>query len=247
MRLAVIADVHANAAALDATLAVIEARGVDATVCLGDLVGYNAEPAACVERVLEACDVVVAGNHDRDCLHVAQAGTHKVARLALDWTREQLSPAQRAAVAALPAVAIGADYVAAHGSYLSEIYVSGYVTSTMLEKNLVAIARRPGWPRVALCGHTHVPMLGWWDGETVHESPLRAPEAWPETAASVLVNPGSVGQPRDGDPRAAFALLDLDARRAEIVRVPYDLDHACAAIARAGLPLELAARLREGR
>jgi diadenosine tetraphosphatase ApaH/serine/threonine PP2A family protein phosphatase len=247
MRIAVIADVHANVSALEAVLGAIEARSVDQIVCLGDLVGYNAEPARAVAMVDEACDVIVAGNHDRDCLHTAQEGTHKTARVALDWTRQQLGPREREILAALPPLAVTEHYVAAHGSYLSEIYVSGYVTSTMLEKNLIAIDARSGWPTVALCGHTHVPMLGWWDGQTVHESRISSPEEWPARARSVLVNPGSVGQPRDGDPRAAFAVIDFDARRVESVRVPYDIDRACTEIERAGLPTSLAERLREGR
>lgn len=247
MRIAVIADVHSNLPALTAVLDAIAEHAVDITICLGDLVGYNAEPGPCIERVREACDVVVAGNHDRDCLHTPQAGTGKSARLALDWTRDQLDASQREYLAALPALAMADRWVAAHGSYLSDIYVSGYVTSTMLEKNLMAIAAREAWPTLALCGHTHVPLLGWWNGVTVHEDNMRAPAHWPRDARSVLVNPGSVGQPRDGDPRAAFAVIDFEARRVESHRVEYDIDATCAAIERAGLPLEHAARLREGR
>jgi diadenosine tetraphosphatase ApaH/serine/threonine PP2A family protein phosphatase len=247
MRLAVIADLHANAVAVDAVLAAIRALAVDAIACLGDLVGYNAEPAACLALVRDSGAAVVAGNHDRDCLTEASAGTHRVARAALAWTRAQLAPADLAYLASLPALAVSPTHVLAHGSYLSEVFVTGYVTSTMLEQNLRAIAARPGWPPLALCGHTHVPMFGWWDGATVHETGLARPESWPATARAVLINPGSVGQPRDGDPRAAFAVIDLAARRVEGHRAAYDVEHACAAIARAGLPPGLAARLREGR
>ena len=247
MRIAVIADIHANLAALDAVLAHIARHVVDATICLGDLVGYNAEPHACIDRVREACSTVVAGNHDRDCLNPPAPGTTRLARQAIDWTREQLDAERRGYLAELPALALGARYVAAHGSYLSEIYVSGYVTSTMLEKNLFAIAARDGWPAVAACGHTHVPMFGWWDGSQVHESALRTPERWPRNARAVIVNPGSVGQPRDGDPRASYAVIDLDARALRVERVAYDIEATCTANARAGLPDELSARLRVGR
>jgi len=219
---------------------------VDATVCLGDLVGYGGSPVACVDRVREACTFVVAGNHDRDCLVEASPGTRKQARIALDWTRDQLGTTQRAYLEALPPLHRGDGFVAAHGSYLSTIYVSGYVTSTMLEKNLRAVAAREGWPPLALCGHTHVPMLGWWDGELVFESNLDRPETWPATSRAVIVNPGSVGQPRDRDPRASYAVIDVQARTTRIGRVAYDIDRACDDIHRAGLPGELADRLREG-
>src|SRR5262249_1647267 len=135
---------------------------------------------------------------------------------------------------------------AAHGAYLSDVFVSGYVTSTMLEDNLRAIAARPGWPRLALCGHTHVPMIAWWDGGAVVEHDGGAPGRWPVSARGVLVSPGAVGQPRDGDPRAAFAVIDVEARAVEVRRVAYDIARTCAAMRAAGLPDELAARLREG-
>lgn len=247
MRIAVIADIHANLAALDAVLARIAELAADAVVCLGDLVGYNAEPTPCIDRVRQACAVVVAGNHDRDCLHAPQPGTNKLARHAIEWTRDQLDGPHRAYLAALPPLVRTDDYVAAHGSYLSDIYVSGYVTSTMLEKNLIAIAARDGWPAVAMCGHTHVPMFGRWDGVAVHESGLREPETWPRSARAVILNPGSVGQPRDGDPRASFAVVDFETRAVHIERVDYDVERTCAANARAGLPPELSQRLREGR
>jgi predicted phosphodiesterase len=247
MRIAVIADVHANVAALDAVLDRIARERVEATICLGDLVGYNAEPGPCIDRLRAVCTTIVAGNHDRDCLHAPQPGTTKAARQVIDWTREQLDDDHRGYIAGLPALVRTAHYVAAHGSYLSEVYVSGYVTSTMLEKNLAAIAGRDGWPVLAMCGHTHVPMFGWWDGIAVHESKLAAPDTWPRNARAVIVNPGSVGQPRDGDPRASYAVIDLEARALHVARVAYDIERTCEANARAGIPDELSARLREGR
>lgn len=247
MRIAVIADVHANLAALEAVLEAIAADAVEATICLGDLVGYNAEPAACIDRLRQACSTIVAGNHDRDCQNAPQPGTNKAARQVIDWTRDQLDAEHRAYLVGLPVLARTEHYVAAHGSYMSEVYVSGYVTSTMLEKNLLAIAARDGWPQLALCGHTHVPMFGWWDGAAFHESALGAPDTWPRAARAVIVNPGSVGQPRDSDPRASYAIVDLEARAVHLTRVAYDIDRTCAANQRAGIPAELSARLREGR
>ena len=247
MRLLVAADVHANLAALEAVLDAARHERADGWLWLGDLVGYNAEPAACVHLVRALGGTIVAGNHDRDvCQGAPGRGTGSAARLAQEWTRAQLDSRDLAWLEALPSLALGPRFVAAHGSYLSDVYVSGYVTSTMLDDNLRAIAARPGWPRIAFCGHTHAPMLGWLAGDSVEERKLDRPESWPQ-GATVLVNPGAVGQPRDGDPRAAFAIVDLDARRVEVRRVAYDIGRACRALSAAGLPEALGERLREGR
>lgn len=250
MRLAVIADVHANAPALDAVLAAVAAEKADRVVCLGDLVGYHADPERVVAHVRGSCDVVVAGNHDRDVTAGAPVpGTGGLAQAVQEWTRARLAPEDVSYLAGLPSHVIDASgFVAAHGAYLSDVFVNGYVTSTMLEKNLLALSRRDGWPRVALCGHTHVPMCGWLgaDGSTV-EAPFRDEATWPASAKSVLVNPGSVGQPRDGDPRAAFAIVDLARRTATVRRVAYDVERTVARLAAEGLPAVLGERLREGR
>lgn len=248
MRIAVISDVHANLPALAAVLEAIDRRAVDHVVCLGDIVGYHGEPGACVTEVRARCRIVVAGNHDREATRAEPTpGTRNAARQVLAWTRTQLDPDATAWLEALPTHVVTDHLVAAHGAYLTEVYVSGYVTSTMLEENLRAIAARPGWPTIALCGHTHVPMMAWWDGTEVVERRADTPTPWPTGARTVLLNPGAVGQPRDGDPRAAFGVIDLDARAFAVHRVPYDIDRTCAALRAAGLPDELAARLREGR
>jgi diadenosine tetraphosphatase ApaH/serine/threonine PP2A family protein phosphatase len=249
MRVAVIADVHANAPALEAVLEAASHSGIDALVCLGDIIGYNAEPAACVEAVRQAADVVVAGNHDVDTVRSeAGAGTNSEARCVLEWTRRQLGPPELDYLSCLPAiVVVPGAFVAVHGCYLNGIHYSGYVTSTMLATNLRAIAAHGDWPRLALCGHTHVPMCGWLDGDDCAEPTFEGTLRWPADAAAVLLNPGSVGQPRDGDPRAAFAVLDLEAGSVELRRVPYDVERAVQAIRHAGLPDSLTERLRSGR
>jgi predicted phosphodiesterase len=248
MRVAVIADVHANLAALEAVLARIEACGAERLVCLGDVVGYNADPAACVDLVRRRAHTVVAGNHDVDVARgTAAAGTHGQARQVQDWTRTRLDSADLDWLGGLPGLALDpAGLLAAHGCYLNTLFYTGYVTGTMLETNLRAVAARPEWPQVALCGHTHVPMCGWLGAEGAVEARFDGAVDWP-AGTTVLVNPGSVGQPRDGDPRAAFALIDPQARRAELLRVPYDIERAVRALHQAGLPEALGERLREGR
>lgn len=250
MKLAAVADVHANHHALEAVMAAIEAAGVDLVVWLGDLVGYNAEPGKCVARIREEpSNVVIAGNHDRNTVsQKPHWGTNAVACQAQKWTRAQLTADELAYLAALPALAVDKrGFVAAHGCYLNDTHVNGYVTSTMLEANLEVIASKNGWPTVAFCGHTHTPLCGWLEKDSVKEDRLENPLHWPASATAVLINPGSVGQPRDGDPRASFAVVDLDARRIDVKRVPYDIEGAARAIIAAELPPSLAERLSEGR
>jgi len=248
MRLAVIADVHANRPALEAVLEAVERLAPDRVLCLGDLVGYNAEPSECIARVRAAADAVVAGNHDVDVLtQQPLEGTAAEARLVQAWTRARLSTEDAAYLGGLPNKLTDPAYVAVHGCYLNPSHVNGYVTSTMLQKNLEVVAADPDYPVVALCGHTHTPMCGWLLLDECVEPRRQDHAVWPAKARAVLLNPGSVGQPRDGDPRASFALVDLEARSFEVTRVPYDIEAAVDAIRRAELPPGLGERLREGR
>lgn len=243
-----IADVHANLPALDACLEELDRRRVDRVVCLGDVVGYGAEPRACIEVLRARGIATVRGNHDHDVAGTElQAGTGSAARVVLGWTRRELDELDRRWLGELPAhlVLDPPGVVLAHGCFLNDVFFRGYVTSTMLEANLRAIAGNASWPRVALCGHTHVPMCGWLAGDAVEER--RALASWPERASAVLVNPGSVGQPRDAEPTACCAIVDLGARTAEVLRVAYDVEAAIAALRGAGLPEELGLRLLEGR
>jgi diadenosine tetraphosphatase ApaH/serine/threonine PP2A family protein phosphatase len=164
------------------------------------------------------------------------------------WTALQLEDAHLGYLDSLPGRVVWDDaFVALHGCYLNDSHVSGYVTGTMLEANLQRIADRGNWPRLAFCGHTHIPMCGWLaGGECVDERAAGRLE-WPADANAVLINPGAVGQPRDGDPRAAYAMVDTTRRSVEFIRVAYDVGAAQAAIRDASLPDTLAERLAEGR
>lgn len=249
MRIAVLADIHSNLDALRAVLGTLDECDFDQLVVLGDIVGYNARPNECVQLVRERADTVVVGNHDVDAFAGAPViGTHSEARMAQHWTRAQLSTEAASYLVELPRIAIEpGEFVAVHGCYLNDRHYTGYVTSTMLRANLVAIANNDQWPQLAFCGHTHSPMLGWATDEEPLENDLEQQVTWPQDAPAVLVNPGSVGQPRDGDPRAAFALVDTDARSVDVRRVEYDLQAAHQAVLDAGLPAQLAQRLMEGR
>ncbi|MCB9585332.1 MAG: metallophosphoesterase family protein [Polyangiaceae bacterium] len=247
MRVGVIADVHANLAALDAVLAALRTQDVSEVICLGDIVGYNAQPRECVDRVASACSATVFGNHDHDIQNPATTmGTRAVARMVQTWTRERLDSSQLDWLASLPNHLIHEQgFIAVHGCYLNDHHYSGYVTSTMMPANLERIAAREDWPNIGLVGHTHTAVAAWlYAGQVIERADAVC--EWPAQAKAVLLNPGSVGQPRDGDWRASFGVLEVDRNRFEIHRTEYDLESTIAAINAAGLPAELGERLKEG-
>jgi predicted phosphodiesterase len=251
VRLGLFADVHANAGALEAVLLRFARERVDRLVCLGDLVGYNAEPRLVIDRLRESGAVLVAGNHDRDALRdLPMVGTTSAAAAAMRWTAEALGPGERAFLAGLPNRHVEPGlFVAIHGSFLNDVHTYGYVTSTMLKQNLDVVSGRADLPALAFCGHTHVPMFGALDrdGECSEVRELAAPVAYAGDARAVPVNPGSVGQPRDGDPRAGFAIADTVRREVTICRTGYDIERARMRILQEGLPEILAQRLALGR
>jgi diadenosine tetraphosphatase ApaH/serine/threonine PP2A family protein phosphatase len=249
MRLAVIADAHANLPALQSVLQRIETIGVDSILCLGDTVGYNAQPAETLDLVLARCAHVLAGNHDVDIATGREiAGTSATARIVQEWTRDHLDSARLDALRNLPATLDAGDaFIARHGSFLGNDPTNGYVTSTMLDENLRAI-RDAASASVAFCGHTHVPMIGWLADDVCFEPRVDGTEhCWPADVEAVLINPGAVGQPRDRNPRAAFAVVDLVRRSVAWHRAPYDIAGATHAIQRSNLPSTLVDRLVEGR
>jgi predicted phosphodiesterase len=249
MRLAVISDPHSNLAALEAVVEDVRREAPDAIVCLGDLVGYNAEPCETLGLVRQMAGFIVVGNHDRDATRaVPAAGTSSAARQAQTWTAETLTADDRLFLDTLRSILVEpGEFVAVHGCYLNDSHYSGYVTSTMLEANLQSVASRPGWPTLAFCGHTHVPLCAWTRGGRTTELTAPTLAEWPRDADAIILNPGAVGQPRDGDPRAAYALVDTRTRTARFKRVPYDIERTIDGIRRAGLPAELGERLRDGR
>lgn len=249
MRLAVLGDIHANLPALESVIAALRTIAPDLIVCTGDLVGYNAEPVECVDRVRDLGATVVAGNHDADvAAGLAATGTNDVARIVQQWTRARLDTSRLEWLAALPPVAAEDGWMARHGSFLGGDPTLGYVTGSMLEENLQAIAAMEAAP-VAFCGHTHVPLMGWLTGSAYAEVSAGTGETvrWPAGAKAVLINAGAVGQPRDRDPRASFVVVDLARRSATWHRVEYPVERAADAVLRAGLPSTIAERLREGR
>ena len=237
MRYALIADVHANLEALQAVLRDVTAQGVDRVVCLGDLVGYNADPGPCLELVAGLEPIWVAGNHDRAVTgQIGVEGFNRTAVHAVEWTRRRLSPAELALLAAMPLRAVvGADLVAVHGAWHPE---TGCETVRLdnddrRRLSLEALASHPTGNRICAFGHTHRVGIFEWRGGPART--LDGDEVVLEGGAYYLVNPGTVGQPRTMDRRATYMVLDTTQRRITVRRVAYHFAAAFRKSGRAGL------------
>jgi len=247
MRYLVLTDIHANLEALETCLADARNRRYDQTLVLGDLVGYGGDPNAVIARVLALKPVaVVRGNHDKVACGVDQAeGFNAVARNAAHWTYEVLTPEYRDWLAALPQGPTVVDDVVeiCHGSPFDE---DAYIFDELDAVRALKVSTRP----LCLFGHTHYPVSFELSGESIESiGGAAAAEAQIQMrdGCRYLVNPGSVGQPRDGDPRAAYAIVDTVRRRVELIRAKYPVEAAQAKILDAGLPEVLAQRLAVGR
>jgi diadenosine tetraphosphatase ApaH/serine/threonine PP2A family protein phosphatase len=239
MRVAVISDIHANERALRAVLAEIDANPPDEIWCLGDVVGYGPAPNECCTLVEERCDVVLVGNHDLVALgELGAGGFNDDAAAAARWTSEQLNDRSRAFLSGLePSVRLhGCELF--HASPLDPVW--DYVLTAEGAYAALVETTEP----VVLVGHSHVALaIG------LIDDALRGGLAPDGTRAELngrwLFNPGSVGQPRDGDPRAAWLDLELGGS-AEFHRVEYPIDETQNDIRDAGLPAGLADRLAHG-
>ena len=239
MRIAVLSDIHSTIVALEAVLSSIDS--VDAVWHCGDVVGYGPDPDGVVARLIEIGATGVRGNHDS-----AAAGGNEIdwfntdARAAMEWTRRRITPETRAWLAALPLSRTEGDFTLVHGSPRDPIWE--YVTSLPVARaNIAALTTRWG-----LHGHTHIPIC--WredDGRIEAVSPANG-STLALDARRVLLNPGSVGQPRDGDPHASYLVIDTDTSRCAWTRVPYDIDAVQSAMTDQGLPPRLVARLSYG-
>jgi diadenosine tetraphosphatase ApaH/serine/threonine PP2A family protein phosphatase len=239
MRVAVLSDIHSNLVALDAVL--LHAGAVDAIWHLGDVVGYGPDPDAVVARLVERHATGVRGNHDAAAIGGSEIDWFNAdARAAAEWTRGTIAPGTRAWLADLPDRLLIEDVTLVHGSPRDPL--REYVTDRLsAAENIEMLETRHG-----LHGHTHVP-VAWVAAPDrvvlVHAANEHRLELDPQRT---LLNPGSVGQPRDGDPRASYLVLDLEARLVTWHRVPYDIAPVQSAIRAAGLPGRLADRLAVG-
>jgi diadenosine tetraphosphatase ApaH/serine/threonine PP2A family protein phosphatase len=239
LRVAVIADIHANLAALEAVLEAIETAEVEEIWCLGDLLGYGAEPDACAELVDRHCAISLAGNHDLAVLGQLQlTDFSEMAAAAVEWTRDNVTEDTLELLRGLKPEGERNGISLFHGSPRDAIWE--YVLSG--EQAEACIDAQPD--PVALIGHSHIALFF----TRAKRGEVRGAQANDGAEIDLgddewLINPGSVGQPRDGDPRAAWLDLDTEAGAARFHRAPYDIERAAASISAAGLPQQLADRL----
>ena len=247
MRYLVISDIHGNLEALETVLTVVDGQ-YDKVLVLGDLVGYGADPNAVTDRVRElAPHMVIRGNHDKVAAGLDDGESfNAVARSAVLWTYEALTPDNRDYLKKLPAGPQVIDDLLeiCHGTPFDE---DVYLFDDLDALRAFEAASRP----VCLFGHTHVAV-----GFRYEDSALEIVAGPGDTAGlrleftpegRYLINAGSVGQPRDGDPRAGAAIVDVSARQIELFRIPYPIEEAQRKIRLAGLPEVLAKRLSLGR
>ena len=240
MLIGIISDIHGNREALDTVLAAVERLSCDKVVCLGDIVGYGAEPGYCVDRVREVSDWVVAGNHDYAALgkiNIEYFNTH--ARQATLWTRDQLSDDHKKWLADLDLVQVEEDCTFVHGSLDSPELFDYVQTSYDAFLTMERMTTKP-----CFIGHSHVPITFLLNEVITYT--LDA-EVDITEAQKAIVNVGSVGQPRDNNPLASFATYDTETQVSRIHRIEYDIEKSAASILEAGLPEFLAERLRVGR
>ena len=242
MKVAVISDIHGNKQAFEATLEAVAASDAAEVWCLGDLVGYGADPDACVELAREHAAVCLAGNHDLAVTgEIPLDEFSRGASLAVQWTQEVIAPDNLALLASLSPTGEEGRVGLYHASPRDPVWE--YVLSTLLADLCLDVQRH----RLCLIGHSHVALsFGRREGEPTTGEPRRDGAQLDLGAGEWLLNPGSVGQPRDGDPRAAWLLLDLDEPSVSFERTDYDIAGAAAAIRAARLPDSLAERLEYG-
>jgi len=240
MRFAIFSDIHANLEALEAVLKDARERKCTHFVCLGDVVGYNASPRECVKRIRELDCPVVKGNHDEQAsLPAPSSDFNELAERAIKWTRDNLTDDDKKWLRDLPLQRRVHDFTIVHAT-LDTPGQWSYVFN-----NLDAAASFT-YQRTNVCffGHTHVPMVFIRDQGVRRE---RIEHIRIETARKYFINAGSVGQPRDGNWRAAYCIYDVENNLVELLRVKYDLATVQRKIAEAGLPRLLAERLAIGR
>ena len=247
MRYLVLTDIHANLEALDICLADAKTRGYEKTLVLGDLVGYGPDPNTVVERLRALNPVaIVRGNHDKVACGLEQAeGFNNVAKSAAHWTLEMLTPGYREWLAALPEGPTDVDDVVqiCHGSPFDE---DAYIFDETDAIRALKFSNR----QLCLFGHTHYPVtfeLSNDSFDSVGSASAPQMQVQMRDGCKYLINPGSVGQPRDGDPRASFAIWDADRGRIEFYRVEYDVKLTQEKMRAVDLPSYLIDRLAHGR
>ena len=240
MTTVLLSDIHANLEALEAVLAEVDARRPERILCLGDVVGYGASPNECLELVRDRCDLVLLGNHDAASSGGPEAARFNVyARAAAEWTAKTLTREHREYLQKLPLTSTQGSFFCVHASPATPRDWE-YLLDRFDAEPQFAYFTEP----VCYIGHTHQPAIFLADPEGTKSLPVGTTRLTP--GRRYIVNVGSVGQPRDRDPRACFVVLRDGSGEIEYVRVPYDVEAAQKKIRAAHLPDVLAARLATG-
>jgi predicted phosphodiesterase len=241
MRIAVISDIHSNLHALEAVLTDIDAEAPDEVWCLGDVVGYGPRPNECADIVRERAAVVLVGNHDLAAIgKLATSDFGPLAAESAHWTAGALGEEQAGWLRSLKPAATRAGLELYHGSARDPVWE--YVLTEEVALENLELTTAP----IVLVGHSHLALALSWDGERLDGGLARGGTELGTSGARWLINPGSVGQPRDSDPRAAWLLIDIATGRAAFRRVPYPIEQTQAEMRDADLPEDLAARLARG-
>lgn len=243
MRVALLTDIHSNLQALDAVLADARALGFDAVWQMGDVVGYGPDPDAVIARLHELGATGVLGNHDAAAIgRLPLSDFNQLAADANRWTAEVLSDDSRQYLAALPSVRHEGAFTLVHGSLRDPVWE--YLSTHDAARAHFALQETP-W---SIVGHTHVPLVAEESSERAIEAESPAhDQVVPLNGRKLFINPGGVGQPRDGDPRACYALLDTVAETVTFRRVEYDIPATQQRMCDCGLPEPLILRLARGR
>ena len=246
MLYAVISDIHSNLEAFVAVLKEIDSLNVDEVVSLGDIVGYNANPNECIEIIKKRGIRSVAGNHDlRACGLKEPVDFNSIAREAILWTRKTLTEENRDFLKNLPQTIFLHNNAGmlVHGSILNK--TDTYILSPWIAlQNFQRIEEDPSLPQICFFGHTHVRITYQYTGKrvlTLFDDTISL-----DDDSLYMINPGSVGQPRDRDPHASFLTYDTEERVIQFHRIPYDIGTTYRKIIEAGLPVELGERLKIG-
>jgi diadenosine tetraphosphatase ApaH/serine/threonine PP2A family protein phosphatase len=243
MRYAIIADIHANLAALTAVLRDIKEKGdIDEIWCLGDIVGYGQEPAECIKLVRERAALCVSGNHDLGAAGQMELDFfNPTAAEACRWTAGQLNASDILYLSELPKTARKDNFYLAHGSPRdpSQEYI---MTANIAERNFDFFDTS-----YCLVGHSHIPMAYKQEMDKAVAVSIKPEIGLVMIEHRIIINPGAVGQPRDGDPRASYGIYDSDGQIFRLYRVVYDVRGTQDKMVAAGLPIPLVMRLEQGK
>ncbi len=242
MRCAILADIHSNLSAFTAVLDDIRQRGgADELWCLGDVVGYGPEPHQCIERLRHEKHVCVSGNHDLAAIgKIDTSGFNALAAAAASWTAWQLTPEDRLYLKGLPLTIEVGNFTLVHGSPRDP--VMEYILSAYTACENFAFFKS----RFCLVGHSHALAVFQYRAGSCSSDEL-SPDAELKLGEDrLIINPGGVGQPRDGDPRASYAIYDSATLVLRLYRVPYDIAATQTRMMQVGLPVQLASRLTYG-